>query len=1069
MHGLPRDTFSAQNATISTRSQRFTYLIDPQSQAVKWLKKFLNEKSIVTVDVRESNLAEIVQDCIEKGLVCLVQNVGDNPPSSLENILIKNVKRKEDGSAYLEIGDKELPYNENFNLYMATKLSNPKLSSDVFSKLTVVNFAVRQDGLKEQLLEILVGAERPDLAEQKIRCAQTMAEKKAEKQILEDEFLRLIEETEGSLLENIEVLNSLENSNRAVLEIARVLKNSQEAEVEIDKARSAYAVLARKAADLFFVLDDFGHIHSMYQFSLDAYHHLVESAIQNSNKSDNPIERIGYITNTLMTTFYRFASNCLFQEHRLLLSFHMSVKLMQGANLMDSEEYGFFVQGSSKQKNIRMETLPSNMFKLWLSDQQWAEICALVRLRRYRPLLGSFTPFADQWNNWYMNPEPENIPIPGGIENNAGNLCRLQLIKIIRPDRLTIALKSFVENTIGKDYIEPVTPSLMTIYQQSSRFTPVLFILSPGADPMNLLKNLASSVEMEDRFFSISLGQGQAEKAMYLLETSTEQGNWVYLANCHLSESWLPKLDKFIDDLQLSGNCHHQFRLWLSSAPIESFPISALQTCTKITTEPPSGIRQNMARIIRTLSRSEVNYIDNNYSLRRLIYPLSFFHSLILERQKFGKVGWNNIYFFNDSDYKVSVRISAELIRIYSEEFPWEALRFMIATVMYGGHVTDEWDMRLLKTYIENHFNESIFQENNRNKNDQYGVPNDGKLNYYMNEIDRLPAIDDALVFGLHPNSEIVSRVSQSKIIVSHLVSLLPPDTTLGIEVNAEKIREDKVYNMTVDILRRLPQRIQARHIRGIDDNQGGQVEPLNIVLYHEVERHNALLATITSTLIDLQHAIRGRIVMTFELQKVFRNIAESKVPSNWKKYYESTKSLNPFIQDMVMRFKQISDWSRNGIPPEPLWISGLSLPGGLLTAIKQRHARQYKIPIDLLSWKFEFLSQKGSEATRVSFRKLDGVILSGFYIEGASWDQKTKSLMDASHQELYQEMPYIRLIPHVAEDKDSKGIYSCPCYYTTNRSTNTFLLAVNLPCGSGFESEHFIKRGTALILNLDD
>lgn len=63
-------------------------------------------------------------------------------------------------------------------------------------------------------------------------------------------------------------------------------------------------------------------------------------------------------------------------------------------------------------------------------------------------------------------------------------------------------------------------------------------------------------------------------------------GHWVFLANCHLSLSWMPELDKLIKQLQVQKP-HPNFRLWLSSSPHPDFPITILQAGIKMTTEPP--------------------------------------------------------------------------------------------------------------------------------------------------------------------------------------------------------------------------------------------------------------------------------------------------------------------------------------------------------------------------------------------------------------------------------------------------------------------------------------------------
>ena len=51
--------------------------------------------------------------------------------------------------------------------------------------------------------------------------------------------------------------------------------------------------------------------------------------------------------------------------------------------------------------------------------------------------------------------------------------------------------------------------------------------------------------------------------------------------------------------------------------------------------------------------------------------------------------------------------MSENLLSIYLEDYdetPLEALRFLVAAINYGGHVTDDWDKRLLMTYITDYF-----------------------------------------------------------------------------------------------------------------------------------------------------------------------------------------------------------------------------------------------------------------------------------------------------------------------------------------------------------------------------
>jgi len=103
------------------------------------------------------------------------------------------------------------------------------------------------------------------------------------------------------------------------------------------------------------------------------------------------------------------------------------------------------------------------------------------------------------------------------------------------------------------------------------------------------------------------------------------------------------------------------FRLWLTCLPTPSFPVSILQTGLKMIIEPPKGIRSNMERIYKMIHTSKEDMLFYNsctkeVEWRKLFFGLSFFHTLIRERRKFGPLGWNNIYEFNDSDLRISMR-----------------------------------------------------------------------------------------------------------------------------------------------------------------------------------------------------------------------------------------------------------------------------------------------------------------------------------------------------------------------------------------------------------------------------
>lgn len=162
-------------------------------------------------------------------------------------------------------------------------------------------------------------------------------------------------------------------------------------------------------------------------------------------------------------------------------------------------------------------------------------------------------------------------------------------VRSLRQDRVSFCISSFIIKQLDPSFVEPPVLDIKAVLEESVALTPLIFVLSPGVDPAGSLTQLAEQSGMGARFATLSLGQGQAPIATKLLDSGVAQGNWVFLANCHLSLSWMPDLDKIVENLQISP-VHPDFRLWLSSSPHPDFPLSILQAGIKMTTEPPKVI-----------------------------------------------------------------------------------------------------------------------------------------------------------------------------------------------------------------------------------------------------------------------------------------------------------------------------------------------------------------------------------------------------------------------------------------------------------------------------------------------
>ncbi|CAF1063283.1 unnamed protein product [Rotaria sordida] len=1070
IQGLPSDTFSTENGVIVTRGTRWPLMIDPQAQAIKWIKNMEMSNNLRLIDLQTPDYLRIIEECIRSGRPCLCQNVKEELDPSLDPVLTRAVKRI-GGVDILKLGDREIEYNKDFRFYMTTKLPNPHYAPEISSKANIINFAVKEQGLESQLLGIVVREEKPELEADKDKLVRGIAAGRKKLIELEDQLLRLLNETKGSLLENDELLSTLEISKQTAKTVQEQLVTSEATEKDIDAARENYRPCAERASILFFVLNDLGKIDPMYQFSLDAYIDLFNTSIKKSQKSTKLEERLNKLNEFHTYAVYKYTCRGLFEAHKLLFSFQMCVKILEAAGKINMDEYQFFLRGGIV---LDRESQMDNPNPQWLADSSWDNITELAKLANFHGIIESFEQYPRDWFQWFQSGEPENTPMPGEWDS-VNELQKMLIVRSLRSDRVPFCVTKFIINNLGSKFVEPPILDLSSVYEDSLPKTPIIFVLSPGVDPSANLSALAEKMDFRKNFLPLSLGQGQAPIATQNIAEGIRVGRWVFLANCHLSLSWMPDLEKIVENLSIE-KVHPLFRLWLSSSPSPQFPISILQSGIKITTEPPKGIKANMKRLYALID--EQDFAEKNRQTRpekykRLLFCLCFFHSLLLERKKFLQLGFNINYSFNDSDFETSNLIMGNLLRD-QDMTPWKAMKFIISKINYGGHVTDTRDMRVLNTYIEDLFKEEVIdpqvQYYKLTKLPNYYIPRDGSLNEYKNAVATvLPNSDNPEAFGQHTNAEVASQIREARMLFETLLSLQPQ----VVAVQGKKTTEEEVMEMSTRVLEQLPEKIDYQStVKILSEDHS----PLKVVLLQEIERYNLLLDIIRQSLISLQKGIKGLVVMSSDLEEIFRCILDVRVPTQWQKMYPSLKPLAAWTRDLVQRVDQLAKWAESAHAPAIFWMSGFSFPTGFLTAVMQTTARGTKISIDRLIWDFEVMKVEDNYLQTPK----DGVYVKGLFLEGAGWDKKNACLIEAEPMQLEVSMPTILFRPTenkkktlaTEEDRERKtDVYSCPVYYFPNRAGGfghpSFVVEVNLKTPH-FPNNHWVKRGAALLMSLD-
>ena len=878
---LPNDSFSIDNAIILKNSTRWPLLIDPQLQGNTWIKEMEKTQSLVVLktSMTTTELTNKLDNCIAFGVPALLENIGESIDSLFEPILL-NKRVKVGGSWKLRISAiKTIDYQESFKFYMTTKLPRPHYPPEICVKVTLLNFVVTQEGLEDQMLNIVVKFEEPLKEEQRQKNIREFFDNTNKQRVTEENILRLLFESEGNILDNDQLIDVLEKSKIDSIEIEEKL-----AKLKIDRdhfniTRNSYKDAAKRVSNLYFVLMDLANIEPMYQFSLESYIHLFEKGIAKT-QSIAPKEkdlRVKTMNIVFTSLLYDYVVRSLLEKDKLIFSFLMCINILQNElQIIHPSEVRFLTIGGTATKSSKPNPAAS-----WLTNRQWASFEELsTTLKPFADFDTYFAQDIQKWQRIYQSSTPhvvdDNWPLRWVSTLNS--FQRLLIIRILRPDILTKAIQNVIVEYLDARFIEPPPFELQSVFNDSNKMTPLIFVLSPGADPRTELMNLAEKQGFRNNLLMLSLGQGQEAAALKALSKAMAEGKWVLLQNCHLAVSFMPILEKTLENM-VESTTHNEYRLWLTSMPSPDFPVSILQKGIKMTYEPPKGLKSNLmlSYLAQDPKKFDSECPNKPRYFKKLLFGLSFFHALVLERRKFGPLGWNIPYQFTTTDLAISVSQLKLYLNSY-EEIPWEALNYMVAEANYGGRVTDPKDRRLINIILQDFYNDEILDDKYKfSKSGIYFAPPEGSLEDYKNYIKELPINDSPEIFGMHDNAEIAGAIYDTNELCSAVLSLLPRSLGEGGS-SIETIIKEK----TANILKRLPKPFDLDEV--IKKLPIIYEESMNTVLQQELIRFNKLLRTVTGSLQSLIKAIDGLVSMSNELDEVFNKIFDNKVPELWQK-----------------------------------------------------------------------------------------------------------------------------------------------------------------------------------------
>ncbi|KAK7201652.1 dynein heavy chain [Novymonas esmeraldas] len=483
--------------------------------------------------------------------------------------------------------------------------------------------------------------------------------------------------------------------------------------------------------------------------------------------------RVAMLVEEVTWTSYRVLCRGLFGSHKVLFSFVLATTLLRSTGQITAEEWDLFLRGGAGRVLPPAFAAASDeggdgaggssgggggvRRPAYMSSGTWVDFGSLCSLAAFADVhetfiaaLGGAADGVDAvgvsgggplpWTTWFTATYGAEVltqlPVPLA---QLSLWHRVMAVKVLRPNKFHYMAAELVVAALGQRYTTTPPFDLEEAFLDSTKLTPIIFILSPGADPTSLFVSFAEECGFGGRKYMLSLGQDQDVRATQMISDGQREGAWVYLQNCHVYASWMPHLQVIVENMNPS-EIHSDFRLWLTSNPSPSFPAVVLQAGLKLTQEPPMGLRGKVLSTLRSTVVSDVwttvagavdgddtnNSTSNSVSvsatapaalpsglpapqLQQLVWTLAFYHGTVMERRRYRPLGWNISYDWGMADFEAGLAtIRTALSRRSADDagagLPTEELCYMLGTIDYGGRVTDEWDTRCLHVLTRRFF-----------------------------------------------------------------------------------------------------------------------------------------------------------------------------------------------------------------------------------------------------------------------------------------------------------------------------------------------------------------------------
>jgi dynein heavy chain 1 len=629
-NSLPVDDLCTENAIVLKRFNRYPLIIDPSGRVTEFLQKECKDRRLTVTSFLDDSFTKQLESALRFGNPILIQDAEHLDP--ILNHVLNKEYQKTGGRVLIQLGKQQIDFSPAFKLYLSTRDPSATFPPDICSRTTFVNFTVTQSSLQTQSLNDVLKSERPDVDERRSNLIKLQGEFKVHLRQLEKRLLQALNESRGNILDDDNVIETLETLKTEAADISAKMKNTEGVMSEVEEITLQYNIIAKSCSAVFAVLEQLHYLNHFYQFSLhyflDIFHSVLHGNSNLAKETNHNVRRDIIVKDLFVTSFKRTALGLL-QKDRITLAMLLA---QASPYKMDKALLDVILDDKLEGKDV--------------SDDQAAKDEAFNRARRIAALKDKIDRVSQaEWDKFLGEELAENF-VPqvwdDSTEATDRALMSLLLVKLFRLDRFVPAAERFVTLVFGAGLFD-IVEDLKDTVSQVSATRPISLVSSPGFDASYKVDSLVERMRVNCTNIAMGSNEGlaSADKAV---SNAAQTGSWVLIKNVHLAPTWLQSLEKRMEAL----NPHANFRLFLSMESSPKIPVNLLRASRVLMYEQPAGVRANMKDSMSSLStRSTKSPVER----ARLYLLLSFLHAVVQERLRYApNLGWKGFWEFNDAD-----------------------------------------------------------------------------------------------------------------------------------------------------------------------------------------------------------------------------------------------------------------------------------------------------------------------------------------------------------------------------------------------------------------------------------